>query len=146
VDDEQRSKRALQKASPPGKLYCHGCEKYRSVKFFGRSSKSRCKKCYRAQAHESRLLRNFNMTMEQYDALKAKQGGKCYICQRATGASRALAVDHDHACCPEAGRSCGKCIRGLLCSTCNHMLGHARDQIDFFERAAEYLSAPPARS
>ena len=32
-------------------------------------------------------------------------------------------VDHDHACCPEGGRSCGKCIRGLLCMECNKYLG-----------------------
>jgi hypothetical protein len=28
-------------------------------------------------------------------------------------------VDHDHACCQKKNRSCGKCIRGLLCHTCN---------------------------
>ena len=36
---------------------------------------------------------------------------------------RNLSVDHDHACCPTGGRSCGKCARGLLCVRCNSCLG-----------------------
>ncbi|MBM4575965.1 hypothetical protein GS415_09755 [Rhodococcus hoagii] len=45
-----------------------------------------------------------------YTAILDAQNGRCYICQRATGAARRLAVDHDHTCCP-AGGSCGQCVR-----------------------------------
>src|SRR4029077_2130187 len=38
------------------------------------------------------------------------------------GRGALLAVDHDHNCCPGA-HSCGKCIRGILCGTCNSALG-----------------------
>lgn len=75
------------------------------------------------------------MTLDEYEEIKAYQGGRCAICQRATGAYKALAVDHDHA----TGYD-----RGLLCSTCNKTLGHARDDVAFFERAIQYLKNPPA--
>lgn len=64
------------------------------------------------------------------------QGGKCFICQRATGKRRRLAVDHDH----KTGR-----VRGLLCNPCNRdVLGHLRDSVAALERAVTYLKHPPA--
>lgn len=69
-----------------------------------------------------------------YARLYAKQGGKCALCQRATGATRRLSVDHDH-------KTGG--VRGLLCRPCNDLLGHARDDPNFFARAILYLSDPP---
>jgi len=72
------------------------------------------------------------------------QGGACVICGNPETASRNgavmdLAVDHDHACCPEKGRSCGACIRGLLCSRCNHGLGQFADDIVRLKAAIIYL-------
>ena len=40
--------------------------------------------------------RTYGLTAEQYDALLARQGGRCAIC-RARPKSKRLAVDHDHA-------------------------------------------------
>jgi hypothetical protein len=71
-----------------------------------------------------------------YDLIYRLQGSKCAICHRAKGTVRRLAVDHDH--------SSGY-VRGLLCKPCNRMLGHSRDQPEFFRRAAEYLENPPAQ-
>ncbi|AXC33618.1 endonuclease VII [Mycobacterium phage Michley] len=89
----------------------------------------------RMSAREQRLIDTYDVDLDEYEAIKEAQGGKCAICQRATGAYKALAVDHDH----RTGYD-----RGLLCSTCNKMLGHARDEIAFFERAIDYLENPPA--
>ncbi len=81
-------------------------------------------------------MTNFGITSEEYFAILEAQGGVCALCNRATGASKRLAVDHDH----RTGL-----IRGLLCSTDNaKVLGHARDEIEFFERCIDYLTNPPA--
>ncbi|AVP42547.1 endonuclease VII [Mycobacterium phage Lopton] len=93
------------------------------------------RKAARETAREQRLIDTYDVDLDEYEAIKEAQGGKCAICQRATGAYKALAVDHDH----RTGYD-----RGLLCSTCNKMLGHARDEIAFFERAIDYLENPPA--
>lgn len=51
---------------------------------------------------------------------------RCDICgrqlERRTSIGKAV-IDHNHGCC--AGeRSCGACIRGVLCSRCNTMVGY----------------------
>ncbi len=67
----------------------------------------------------------------------AKQNGGCAICGAAPGKKR-LNIDHDHNCC-EYGKSCGKCVRGLLCQGCNTGLGHFRDSPNVMYQAINYL-------
>jgi len=71
-----------------------------------------------------RLKRLYGITSEQFDEMLAAQGGGCGICGHTATKGRwdRLAVDHDHACCAEK-RSCGKCVRGILCGGCNLALG-----------------------
>lgn len=93
------------------------------------------KKAARQAAHGRWILKTYGITSEQYEALYAAQGGVCYICQRAKGISKKLAVDHDH----QSGF-----VRGLLCTTCNKILGHLRDDDYAAARIVSYLVAPPA--
>lgn len=92
---------------------------------------------------ETQTLPKYKMTPEQYWAVYDEQGGRCAICRFASGKTRRLSVDHDHSCCPTTP-TCGKCTRGLLCRPCNTLLGRARDAIEFFQRAIDYLKDPPA--
>lgn len=50
----------------------------------------------------------------------------------------ALCVDHDHQCCP-GERSCGRCVRGLLCPTCNLAVGFLRDDVSLASALGRYL-------
>jgi hypothetical protein len=109
----------------------------------------RCYTCHRAatkgrrdKAHGARLEAVYGITRAEYDAIFEHQGGACYICQRAKGITRNLCVDHDHATEHLGMR---QSVRGLLCATCNKMLGHARDEPGMFLRAVAYLKNPPAK-
>jgi hypothetical protein len=93
---------------------------------------------------ETRWKETYNITAEQYWFIYESQGGVCAICRRATGAARALSVDHDHACC-DGPKSCGSCVRSLLCKRCNMFLGHLRDDPEMFERILMYLHRPPGK-
>jgi hypothetical protein len=91
------------------------------------------------------VARQYGLTPEQYQALleacrkNAKGEALCMMCNRI----RARAVDHDHAHCP-GKTSCGKCVRGLLCTRCNVFLGHSRDDPQVGYNMANYLHYPPA--
>lgn len=96
----------------------------------------------RAASHARRTLSVYTLPIAEYEALKEFQNGKCAICQRATGKTKRLAVDHDHTCC-SGKTSCGDCVRGLLCGPCNSMLAHLRDDKASFQRAWRYLTISP---
>lgn len=80
----------------------------------------------------------YNLTREDFEKLLSSQGNRCACCGEASPGLRDWNVDHDHNCCP-GKESCGKCIRGLLCSHCNPMLGFAKDNISRLQSAINYL-------
>lgn len=87
-------------------------------------------------------LRAHGMTIDRFKQMLAAQGGGCAICGTGLGGGqkRRLSIDHDHACCP--GReSCGKCVRGLLCSPCNSGIGYLRDDPTRLRAAVKYLES-----
>jgi hypothetical protein len=127
---------------------CKRCKGKKGPKYQNRRY---CGKCIpqvqqenRNRAHRKSVAKRYNMDVGAYDRILERQEGFCPICLRANGKTRRLSVDHDHACCPTTP-TCGKCVRGLLCRPCNNMLGHGRDDPEFFKRAAEYLRNPPAK-
>lgn len=98
----------------------------------------RCATCQRARRKALSggswalgIYKRYGLTADQYWALYGAQGGVCYICEIATGKTKKLSVDHDHA----TGY-----VRGLLCGPCNKMLGLLRDDPDKAYRMADYLA------
>lgn len=103
------------------------------------------RKSRRAATHARYVANTYGLPEGLYDVLYEAQGGKCAWCRIASGRSRKLAVDHDHSCC-SGSTSCGRCVRGLLCSACNSFLGRQmRDNPESVRRGAHYLLWPPAQ-
>lgn len=80
-------------------------------------------------------LKQYGLTIEQYEQMVVDQGGRCAICgeppnPRGILASASLNVDHSH----ETGR-----VRGLLCTTCNQGLGYFKDDEVRLLAAVRYL-------
>lgn len=88
------------------------------------------------RAFESRLRKEYNITIDEYDELVAKAFSKCQIChvdlkfKTSPPTSDAGVVDHCH--------TTGK-IRGILCNSCNRGIGYFRDNPMFLTNAAKYL-------
>ena len=85
-------------------------------------------------------ISSYGLTQEQFDQLLEAQDSACAMCHTPFKERQLVHVDHDHACCPEKNRSCGKCVRGLLCLTCNISLGHIERR---YAMARAYLDSPP---
>jgi hypothetical protein len=81
------------------------------------------------------ILRQYGMTVEDYDAMVAEQGDRCAICRgehmgHNGHPNYSWSVDHDHVT--------GK-VRGLLCRNCNVGLGFFKDELELVESALDYL-------
>lgn len=84
------------------------------------------------------IFDKYGVTPAEYRALYRAQGGRCYVCRRASGKAKRLGVDHNHLT---------KEVRGLVCTgslnanTCNRLIAiYGREAL---LRAVAMLSDPP---
>lgn len=81
------------------------------------------------------------MNSEDYNSLLEKQKSKCAACgSDEAGGQGSFHVDHDHKCCPSE-KSCGKCVRALLCMRCNSALGIVKDSPELLQSLLHYLNS-----
>jgi Recombination endonuclease VII len=124
-----------------GMRQCRRCDQWLPLDSYGLRSRDTyaggrliyCTPCSNWRQKISR----YGLSQEELELLMAKQGDACAICRRALDWSSAC-VDHDHDCCPGM-RSCGACVRGLLCSRCNSAIGFFNDNPAALRAAAAYL-------
>jgi Recombination endonuclease VII len=95
------------------------------------------RKDIKAPKNEYHLRRTFGLSIEQFNQMLSDQEGKCKLCRDVL--YKTPCVDHDHSCCP-GKKSCGKCIRGLLCFSCNTALGNLKDDVIRLQLAIDYLN------
>jgi Recombination endonuclease VII/HNH endonuclease len=89
-----------------------------------------------AQRHYA-LQQNYGISLETYNVMLAAQNGVCDICHgtetyvpKNQTEVKPLSVDHNH----ETGA-----IRGLLCSNCNYIVGHCKEDREILLAAIKYL-------
>jgi hypothetical protein len=132
---------------------CPACLIEKSLSEYHKSSKNRngacyyCKVCQRAKSiannaanpgrkRANNMLRSYGINQAQYDWLLASQGGVCKICYGPQKGKKNMAVDHDHKTLE---------VRGLLCTSCNTMLGQAQDRVWVLRNGIDYLEQSVAR-
>lgn len=126
-----------------GRRLCSACRRYLTPDHFTGTAERRNTYCLRCG-----VLRNYNMNHWDYVIMLISQGMRCAICgtQDPGYGKKSFAVDHDHNCCPirrngRSKRTCGKCVRGLLCDACNTGIGRFDDNPITLRLAADYLEA-----
>jgi len=106
---------------------CKPCQAAYSAEWY-QQNKERMKERMRINAY----MRQYGITVEEYEILLAEQNNGCAICKAPTGADgKRLAVDHNH----ETGE-----VRGLLCDNCNTGLGMFKDNPSLLAISINYLS------
>ncbi|MGW7086485.1 endonuclease domain-containing protein [Streptomyces sp. NPDC054871] len=132
-----------------GIVECLGCgaskprSEYSTVNRAG-APRPYCKPCNSERVR----LSHYNVTKDFIDRLWKYQGECCAICGSGDAETRTPHIDHNHTCC-KVGRSCGACVRGLVCSNCN-AYGLAwyealPDHLRTFGLLNEYIADPPAK-
>lgn len=117
---------------------CDNVEKYRREdrEYYRRKKKADTHNQLKVSQKDTRLRSRYGLSLDDYNELMEGQERKCAICLRQEtivdreGNTRQLIIDHNHV----TGER-----RGLLCHSCNTMLGRARDDITVLESAIDYL-------
>jgi hypothetical protein len=94
--------------------------------------KARARERYPDRLKDSVIKARYRISPASYVAILAKG---CAIC----GSHDRVVLDHDHACCPGIS-SCGRCVRGALCSNHNWALGLFGDDTGQLLAAVDYLT------
>lgn len=97
----------------------------RSKIWYASNSKRQCE-----SSRRSELKRKYNLTVEDLKAMRVSQKNSCAICLEVFAKTRDMHLDHDH--------NTGK-VRALLCRSCNHMIGNAKEDITRMRAAIKYL-------
>ncbi len=129
------------------------CGTYSGYITHGKNKEKPCNECrlaankYRREKRKSdnallgydpRRFKKHHISKEFYDEMLNKYNDKCWICRE----KQASHIDHDHSCC-KGYYSCGKCIRGVLCSNCNTAIGLFSDDANLMKKAISYINRPP---
>lgn len=136
---------------------CNRCNKEKNISCFSKLSPSSktykrfkngikpwCKDCYKSYSRsymkikrsqsgnlQDHYLKKYGLTRDQVSIMMEDRNHVCDICgNKSDHRYGKLNVDHCH--------NTGK-VRGLLCFSCNVMIGQSKDNIDVLHKAIKYL-------
>jgi hypothetical protein len=89
------------------------------------------------------ILRPYGITVDEFEAMHAAQNNLCAVCGKPNTSTtkhgeRILRLEVDR--CHKTGK-----VRALLCNTCNHLLGNARNNVEILQSAISYLEKHAAK-
>jgi len=134
---------------------CCTCKEIKTFEMYSEYSKSSdgywnsCKVCQKEkdkewrQAHKSeikdqQLQKLYGITLQNFEQMRLEQEYRCGICSSmAAKGTGTFCVDHSHRTSK---------VRGLLCLSCNALLGHWDDNPELLENAAKYLRRAEEKS
>lgn len=112
------------------------CKKCRNARQYQHNNKRR--NYIKSRGRKNQIL-SYGISIEQYENFLQKQNNCCAICFNSfINEKKHPSIDHDHSCCSDK-KSCGNCVRGLICNRCNLMIGLAKDDTIILQNAIKYL-------
>ena len=128
---------------------CSKCKISKSIEDFNKSKNSKngvhhyCKTCLRefknsrynySKSKLNRIKFKYNLSKSELNDMYIKQNKTCKICEKefdSVSEHKGLYIDH----CHKTGN-----VRGLLCKSCNSLLGYAYDNVNILQSAIKYLN------
>jgi hypothetical protein len=128
---------------------CSKCKQEKELEKFHKNKLGKyglhhyCKSCNSIQKKKSynyekskvlRISNKYNLTRHQVEELYISQNKKCKICNIESlmiSKHKGLYIDH----CHKTGK-----VRGLLCASCNKLLGDCKDSIEILKSSILYLT------
>lgn len=124
-----------------GDKLCIRCEKFHPEEYFSShgatldKKQPYCKFC----VAERLMIRNYKIDNKKFEKMFDDQNRSCAICKKENpDGNNGWHIDHDHNCCV-GPKTCGECVRGILCSSCNKGIGHFFDSKEYLVNAINYL-------
>ena len=130
---------AIKTECPKGHLY----DEENTIKYKkpnGRFARH-CRACERLNGKVQNVKR-YGISIERFNEMLILQDSRCAICKgKFWEEVSSPHIDHDHSCCTGQMISCGKCVRGLLCRSCNQLLGVSKEDTETLKAAIAYIEA-----
>ena len=130
----REQKQAEWRKNHPERLKAYNSNWYTANRDKAKARSDRYAKANPDKIRSRKLRRDYGISIEDYDRMLTLQNGVCAVCSeppsKANAREMVLHVDH----CHKTGK-----IRGLLCATCNRMLGLAKDNPETLIKAATYV-------